>query len=508
MPDNNNDNVDSTEFDHNDGIQYSDQDSQLKPNKPPVWAWAALGGLSIVALLVIFVLPSIVSEYELPLERRVETAVVQPREAALIAISPFEEAQRSIQRKEAQDVLADLLAKQAELESLEVSSWAGPAYDIALERASIGDDYYRTQDFILARESYEAGRDDLIALIDSSPTVLAQTLVDAQQALIGNDAATALDKFSLALLFEPDNEIAQIGQQRALSLDEVSGLLSEAEELADDGELEQARTIYLQILDLDNYNDVAQEQIQLVSQQITDNEFARIMSSGYALLESGEAEQAIEVFQRAANLGVKQNQAIAAITQTENEIANAEINQIRSLITISESDEKWQTAVDEYDEVLAIDSNLLFAINGRDYAGKRAQLDQLLVGALANPERFSETVVFEQTLDVYYTGRAIENPGPHLTGQLDELEVFLENSQVPIDIQLVSDNLTDVTLLRVGSLGNFERTAVALKPGRYVAVGKRTGYREVREEFTVGFGLTPSSVIVQCDERIGASNGR
>ena len=150
----------------------------------------------------------------------------------------------------------------------------------------------------------------------------------------------------------------------------------------------------------------------------------------------------------------------------------------------------------------------MFAINGRDYAEKRARLDQLLLGALDNPERFSEESVFQQTLDVYYTGRAIENPGSRLVAQLDELQIFLENSQVPIDIQLRSDSLTEVTLLRIGNLGSFEQTAVALKPGRYVAVGKRSGYREVREEFTVGFGLTPSSVLVQCEERIVATNRR
>ena len=233
-----------------------------------------------------------------------------------------------------------------------------------------------------------------------------------------------------------------------------------------------------------------------------------IMSRGYAFLESGNPEQAITMFQQAANLGVRQEQALAAITQTETVVANAQINEIRVLISAAESEEKWQMAVDEYDEVLAIDPNLLFAIDGRGYADKRAQLDRLLIDANENPERFAEDAVFQQTLNVYYTGRAVEGPGPRLVGQLDELQVLLENSQVPIDIQLVSDNLTDVTLLRIGNIGSFDQHYVSLKPGRYVAVGRRAGYREVREEFTVGFGLTPGLVLVQCEERIVSTNRR
>lgn len=508
MSENDIDKIDAVDFDQNENLTFTHQTSQLSTDKPSAWVWIGLAALSIVALLVIFVLPTIVSEYELPLERRVDTASPQTIDVAATAISPFEEAQRSLQRKEAQDVLAELLANQAELDALEVTRWAQQDYGAALEQASIGDEYYRTQDFLLARDSYEAGGDSLATLIASVPTVLAQTLIEAELALATSDSATALSQYSLALLFEPENEAAQIGQQRAESLDEVSRMLSEADELVESAELEQARALYRQVLTLDSYNELARDKVQIVSRQITDNEFARIMSNGYALLESGDAGKAIETFQSAAALGVKQDQALAAIAQTENEISNVEINRLRALITTAEKTEQWQLAVDEYDNVLAIDANLVFAIEGRDYAEKRARLDALLIAAIDNPGRLSEQPVFEQTLDVYYTGRAIENPGTLLTSQLDELQIFLESSQVPIDIQLLSDNLTEVTLLRVGNLGSFEQTAVSLKPGRYVAVGKRSGYREVREEFTVGFGLTPSSVLVQCEERIVATNRR
>lgn len=511
MSDKDVDKVDSVDLDQNDNSVFLNQAATAKADKPSPLVWIGLGGLVLLALLVIFVLPTIVSEYELPLERRVDVVDAPAAPSAAnpaTEVSPFQEAQRSLQRKEAQDALAELLSNQAELDALEVTSWGQRDYDAALEQASIGDEYYRTQDFVLARQSYEAGRDELQALIESIPSVLEQALVDAERALIDMDSAVAQEKFALALLLDPENEAAQIGQQRAESLDDVRALLSEAEEFFEDGELQQALANYQQVLSLDSYNEEAAQQVDTVSRLITENEFAQIMSSGYALLQQGEPEQAIATFERAARLGIKQAEAQAAITQSENEIANTEINRLRELIAAAERNEQWQEAVEQYDEVLAVDGNLLFAINGRDYAAKRAQLDRLLEQAIANPERFSDNAVFEQTLDVYYTGRAIENPGPRLIAQLDELEVFLENSQIPREISFVSDNITDVTLLRIANMGTFEQTSMELKPGRYVAVGKRDGYREVREEFTVGFGLTPESVVVQCNERIVSSSRR
>jgi len=503
------DKIEPVDFDIKESPLFSKQAAQVNSNRPSTKGLIILAALGVVALLVVFVLPTVVTEYELPLERRVDSTGLQATTPApTTAISPFEAAQSALLRKEVQDVLAELLAQQSELEELNIAQWGQPDYDDALEQASIGDDYYRTQDFELARDSYALGRDALVTLLDSIPVVVIQILIDAQKAFEAGDSEMAIAKYDLALLLDPESAAAAVGLQRSGTLDEVVNLLAEADALFDADALEAARAKYQQALNLDNYNDHARARVGEAAAVITENEFSRIMSAGYVLLEGGEPEQAITEFQRATGLGIHEEQALAAITQSENETANTEINQIRVVISQAETDEQWQTAVTEYDKVLAIDGNLLFAIGGRDYADKRARLNTLLVDAIDNPERFAEDAVFNQTLDVYYTGRAIEPPGSVLVRQLDTLQLLLENSQVEIDIQLVSDMFTDVSLLRIVSLGKFETQSVSLKPGRYVAVGRRAGYREVREEFTVGFGLTPKIVTVRCEERVVATNRR
>lgn len=490
---------------------FAQQVAPPQSQKPSPVMWLGLGGLLIVALLVIFVLPSVVTEYELPLERRVEVASnpTPVREAPAEEISPFEEAQRSIQRKEAQDILAVLLEIQAELDALEVSEWGQESYDAALAVAAIGDEYYRTQDFLLASDHYARGRDSLAELLETTPNVLQQILIEGENALSADDSSLAQDKFSLALVLDANSADAQIGLERAQALDEVAALFSEAAELLDDGDLEAAREAFVRITELDSYNELAPQKISEVDALIIENQFARIMSEGYALLQSGEPDQAIATFQRAASLGINQQEARAAIEQTETEVANAQINGLRAEIDAAESSENWAAAVTAYDAVLAIDPNLTFAIQGRDNADTRAALDAFLVNAINNPERLSEDEVYNETAGYYFAARdSIANPGPLLTSQLDELQALLEYSQVPLEVDLASDLLTDVTLLRVGNLGVFEQQTLALKPGRYVAVGRRPGFRDVREEFTVGFGQTPEQVVVRCVERVVTTSGR
>ena len=233
-----------------------------------------------------------------------------------------------------------------------------------------------------------------------------------------------------------------------------------------------------------------------------------MMSEGYTQLQAGSPQEAIARFEAAATLGVNENEARAAIAQTETEITNAKIAELQRRALDSEAREAWQEAVEDYDAIVAIDANLPTINRALDYAEKRARLDALLIAALDTPERFAEQAVFDETRDIYFTGRAIEDAGPRLIAQLDELQTLLENSQVPLSIRFISDGLTDVTVLRVTELGTFEQTRLDLKPGTYAAVGRRAGYREVREEFTVGFGLTPAVVIVRCNEAISTALGR
>jgi len=67
---------------------------------------------------------------------------------------------------------------------------------------------------------------------------------------------------------------------------------------------------------------------------------------------------------------------------------------------------------------------------------------------------------------------------------------------------LTSDSNTDVTLFKVAKLGAFDKTAVSLKPGRYIVAGTRIGFRDVRIEFTVTESGLETPIAISCSEAI------
>ena len=512
MSDKQTENIEPVDFDISQSALFSGKPGTPSRKKSPVLVYVSLSGLVLLALAVVFVLPGIVERYELPLEARSNVsepaATSRPAAPPVNAVSPFDEAQRALQRKEAQDQLAGLLAAQAALTEAKVELWAREEYERGLEYARQGDDGYLQQKFVEARDSYQAGNEVLSRLVDSIPTIIDRYLEQGAAALAANNSAMALEYFDTALALEPQNASAQQGRARAATLDEVNRLVARGNDALEQGELESGRGLFQQGIALDRQHVAAQEGLARANRLIQEQRFAEIMSSGFAHLQNNDPQQAIDAFKRAASMGINNEQANAAITQTENEVARLAINGHREAALAAEQSEQWQDAVTAYDAALQVDSNLVFAQTGRDYADKRLRLDQLLVAAINNPERLADAAVYEQALDVFYTGQGIENPGPRLQQQLVELERALEYSQIPVTVQLVSDNVTRVSLLRTADLGTFQSHVLSLKPGRYVAVGTRQGYRDVRQEFVVGFGKTPEAVVVQCDEQVVSSRSR
>lgn len=474
--------------------------------------WVALAFFFLLALGVIFVLPGIVERYELPLAQRTVPEPVS-REVVddtpvLNSVSPFEEAQRARLRREAQDILASLLERQEALEESGVEQWAGERHEQALAAARTGDEQYRSGEFEAAVESYGEADEVLSALQSEMPAVLEGLLQEGQDALDNGNAEEAEEHFSLALSIEPDNEAAQLGLERAGTLDKVMKLVERASVLQGKGHLDRAEERLEKALELDERHHPAQDLLATNRELQRDREFTRIMSRGFALLGNNEPEEAIRAFEEARSVRPEASQPEDAIRQARDQMINAAIAGHRSRARQHEDEEQWEQAAAEYEEALSLDNDLVFAQEGLDYTRRRQQLDQLMQQALEDPTRLGEQEILEYTTEVHETAASLEERGPRLERQLDELGELLAEARQPVDVRILSDNETHVTVYRVGELGTFESMELELRPGRYVVVGTRPGYRDVRQEFVVGFGNEPGPITVECNDPVQTTGRR
>ena len=154
-----------------------------------------------------------------------------------------------------------------------------------------------------------------------------------------------------------------------------------------------------------------------------------------------------------------------------------------------------------YEQALAVDNTLIFARDGLARATPRAELAKALEGVLKEPERLVDARALQAADKLLKEARGTVPGGPKLEQQITELEALLTWAKTPVSVQLTSDALTDVTLLRVKRLGSFDTTRLTLRPGRYTALGVRNGFRDVR----INFDIKPDSqpvIDVRCQEAI------
>lgn len=451
---------------------------------------------------VIFILPKFISPPDPATSRVVVVAPQSDTAVPANQVSPFEEAQKLRQREAAQNVLAELLDLQESLEGQQALTWAAEQFDRVFDLAAEGDTAYREQDFVAARALYQEGLEILQTLDASRPAIFEQYMAAGQQAILDGDPELAESSFNIAVLINPDSEEAVTGYDRSQILAEVLGIIAEGQALHEQNQFEEAREFYRQALNRDPDHEGAAELLAKANQDILDRDFSAAMSRGFAALGNDNPQQAETAFREALALKPASPEASAALEQTIGQMTLSAINIHLDAAREFVAQEQWQQALSEYDAALAIDPNLVTAREDRSQANSRNNLDNYLETVNNDPFRLAENAVYEQAVGIYNEAVKIAGNWPRLDGQLGTLRNFLERATEPVTVRLQSDGITRVTVYQVGELGQFMNETLSLTPGTYVAVGVREGYRDVREEFVVGFDGQSPLVTVQCQEEI------
>ncbi|MGH8227037.1 MAG: hypothetical protein ACREU3_03885, partial [Steroidobacteraceae bacterium] len=122
------------------------------------------------------------------------------------------------------------------------------------------------------------------------------------------------------------------------------------------------------------------------------------------------------------------------------------------------------------------------------------RLDHRGVEALAGLERVDTALQAQRSA-------AASLPAPEVSGA-GVSEASGGSSRATVHVALISDNLTQVTIPKIGSFGTFSRRDIDLKPGKYTVIGTRAGYRAVRRDVTIEPGQELQTISVRCEEPI------
>lgn len=457
-----------------------------------------LAGTVLLALFIVFALPSWVNTNDTsPVELKSE-----PVTPAVVKEAPFQDAQLAKARRASQDTLSQLLEKQSFLEDRNVQLWAKEDFQKALDNATEGDTQYHQRAFTDALNAYEAALEQLQLLESGIPERLSHSLTMGHEAFAKGLASEAKYAYELALTIDPTNADAKLGIQRTETLDQVMALVGQGNDYLDAGSLQQAEASFQQALTLDSAHQGAIDGHRQVRTQIQSRSYNSAMSNGYQALEKNQFNGAAKYFREALALRPGDKSATAGLTQANNASAQLTTQTQLHQAQAKEASEQWHQARDIYHQLLARDGSVVEAKLGQIRSSTRANLSDAINKILASPLRLASTQVLNQGQQLLRDAEGIKSPGPLHQQQTQRLRQTLAEAVNPVAIELRSDNATKVTLFRVGVLGVFSQKPVSLKPGNYIAVGSRAGYRDVRVEFQVTSAGLSAPVTIICRESI------
>ncbi len=416
-------------------------------------------------------------------------------------LPPFQQLQREQARERAKEELSRFVELQISLEdSMQVGAWGKAAYDQAKSLAAEGDEQFLREQFQQSVESYQSATRALEALMAEGQELLESSLVSAGEALIRLDADAAAAALNVAATIAPEDPRVIDGRARLDRVPEIQDIMREArnDELA--GDWTSAEAAYDRIHDLDPAVAGLEDARARVADGRREARVQALLSEAFARLDAGQFDGARQSFREVLAIAPGNPVATGGLEQVAKQADVTRINGLRERADTAMANENWDEAIDYYDQVLSLDSNIRFAQAGRSQAEAQRRTQTTLGRILQNPDRLSSEKLYREAQAILEQARTLEPRGSGLTRQIEDVGAILDAYANPVAVVLRSDNRTEVTLSTVGRLGSFEEKTLELRPGAYTVIGSRDGCRDIREQIVVRPNMNP--VDIRCTETL------
>ncbi len=399
-------------------------------------------------------------------------------------------------------ILGELLSNFETLEKRSVQRWAPVPYRRAQEFYTAGDEAYLKREWARAEVQYLDALSLLEPLFEQVEPEFEKALTGAKEAFATGDRVESLRLFELAVAITPNHPEARAGYERAANLETVLRLVDQGLDYEEELELDAAETSFSQAVEIDPDWMPAQEGLARVQETRTKIQFDSRMSEGIESLAAGDYLAARAAFRMAKQLIPGSREPEDGLMQVDQGLRLDNINMLEREAAELRRSEHWDAAATTYEEILKVDKALSFALVGLAESRRMSALHKQLDDYIKDPDRLSISSVMQRATTLVVDITRMPDIGPRLAGQRDELSRLLKRAATPIAVEIVSDNMTSVSIYKVGVLGTFSNTRLELRPGPYVAVGVRPGYRDVRLEFRVTPEADMQPVVVRCEEPI------
>ncbi len=381
-------------------------------------------------------------------------------------------------------------------------SWDPPLQDdiVSTKKAVIDhmargeiDDAFDRANQLLEKASVALSQFDLAfekAVKSASVALKADNLEEAQAAS------------QQALTLKPESEKAQQLRESVARLEQVLPIIEKARVAAVENNLPLERELSNQIYSQDPSRTFYRDRAAEISRLLEERDYEKVIVAGLAAAKKEDLKslkRAVETAQSLYPNREETKELLGKFLWLQQEL------QYREFVAQADAavrSENWEGALFAFQNALQLKPNEGTIAQGVELARTVLDHESKLGSYLSKPERLTNQQVKSEAEVALKDAETYVGLSKKLAAAATTLKNRIVDYNRLVDIWVVSDKTTQVSVRGVGQVGQVDKYKIQLKPGRYILEGRREGYRVKAVELTVTPDDRSIDVKVICDERI------
>lgn len=417
------------------------------------------------------------------------------------ATTPFKDAQQERASEAAQTIIDEFVQYQDILERNQYGNDDHQEiYGTILERANRGDSLFVERRFDEANSEYKLALQEMKALLDDMNSQFDHWVEQGTNALQDRDFETSLNAWTRAEAIKPLDQDVQAKLARVQLLPKVNELIRESDRARIKEDWVQALEHLNEVKKLDPLTIRIADRREEILERITSQDLNDALTDGHEQLASNNFDSAEQIFEKILVDYPDNTAAQTGLQQVERARLTAKIEALKVAGLEKENELDMPGALKIYDEALALDNSLQFANEGRERVFEIISVVNDMNDTLQDPHALSADEEYNEAKETLATAQSHRGHSEEYDKLLQKFSDLVSYAGTLLQVVLISDELTEVTLTTSHQIGSFRRHELTLRPGRYTLHGSRDGWVDIRKTFIVQQDMEPVSIV--CEEQI------
>lgn len=294
---------------------------------------------------------------------------------------------------------------------------------------------------------------------------------------------------------------SEILRAQLSAYDRVQSYLSALAVARVENNIENQVALMQQVLAADPTRKDMKVPLQAALTELKQKRLALALGNAQQALEKGNIAEANTYIQLAETIQPTAKGIAALRSQLNKRLATQGLSAIKAELTRAQATDDWAQVLTLVERGLGRFSTDAQLQQIRAQAEQVLSTQRSVARFLAQPERLADSNIRLAAKNTIERSILLLPVSNSLAKSVQSLAAFIDKYSAQVEVTVLSDGMTNISVIGIGVVGLVDKKVIALTPGQYIFEGRRPGFRSKRVNVEVSHD-TANTILLICDEAI------